>query len=228
MSDRRGTTRQKKLGPAPFASFEDLSGEDLSSPESKGYRPMPEICEEYSSRHGHNDASASSTSTAQTPTTPRIDVEGASSPSQETSGDSTPERELFSMTDRTAGNLCGSFLEGVADVDLRSSAEELRIPYSAAAAQQQQARLLASGNVAPSKRKVSWDSGDHHRRQQQKVDKVKHHQTVERKVSGGTMMGKMTVNDSFFFSDRLSSTSPSRKIRCLLAYIPKSSFKIVD
>jgi hypothetical protein len=70
--------RQKKLGPAPFASFEDMS-DDLSSPESKGYQPMPEISEEQyrmereaSNRYAN---SSSTTSAAQTPTTPRIDVE---------------------------------------------------------------------------------------------------------------------------------------------------------
>lgn len=123
------TARQKKLGPAPFASFED-SFDDLSSPESKGYQPMPEICEErYQQTDNINDVSAS-TSTAQTPTTPRIDVEQASSPSQGESGDSTPERELFNL-DMAADNVTSAFLEGAADVDLRSSgAEGMGIPYS--------------------------------------------------------------------------------------------------
>lgn len=144
------TARQKKLGPAPFASFED-SFDDLSSPESKGYQPMPEIFEErYQQTDNNNDVSAS-TSTAQTPTTPRIDVEQASSPSQGESGDSTPERELFGL-DMAADNLTSAFLEGAADVDLRSSAEGMGIPYSSDCIKGRHSRnssLLATGKSAP-------------------------------------------------------------------------------
>jgi hypothetical protein len=146
------TARQKKLGPAPFASFED-SFDDLSSPESKGYQPMPEICEErYQQTDNINDVSAS-TSTAQTPTTPRIDVEQASSSSQGESGDSTPERELFGL-DMAADNVTSAFLEGAADVDLRSSgAEGMGIPYSTDSIKGRLSRnssLLATGGKSAS------------------------------------------------------------------------------
>jgi len=215
--DKEGTmstkSRQKKLGPAPFASF-DMS-EDLSSPESKGYKPMPEISEDYHQMGNNNDAS-SSTSTAQTPTTPRIDVEQASSPSQETSGDSTPERELFSMDPDCGGttNVSSEFLEGVDDVELRSSADELRIQYSTTAAQTQQASLLAAGTAAAAKRKVSWDAAGDNNRQKQSVGGaiMKHQrQNVERKGSAG-ILGNNKVSDPFFFpgrDSRLSSNSPS-------------------
>ena len=117
--------RQKKLGPAPFASFEDLSPESPSSPEEQGYHQLADladIVEEGRPPAAATEASTGSTSTVQTPTTPRIDVENASSPSQ---GESTPEREIFGL----AGvDVSAAFLEGTADVDLRSSAEELALP----------------------------------------------------------------------------------------------------
>ena len=118
-----------KLGPAPFASFDH--SEDLSSPESKGYEPMPEIFEDGRTNF-YRDASAPDSS-AQTPTTPRIDVEQASSPSQEDSYDSTPEREIFGMD--ADGNITSEFLEGIDD-------------------------MLRAADVAKS-RKISWDAGDH-------------------------------------------------------------------
>ena len=173
--------RQKKLGPAPFASIEDLADPDLSSPESKGYTKMPEICEE----HQVSEASAS-TSTAQTPTTPRIDVEQASSPSQNESGDSTPERELFGLD---SGHLSSNFLEGAADVDLRSSAEELSIPYVG-----RKVPVLS----AVARRKVSWDAGDVRRRHQE-------HAAIERKVSSGT--GRSSAEPPQSRDTRLSSVS---------------------
>lgn len=202
------TARQKKLGPAPFASFEDLS-EDLSSPESKGYQPMPEICEEHLQQHrttygGDNNDASASTSTAQTPTTPRIDVEQASSPSQAESGDSTPERELFDLDTATSDNLTSAFLEGAADVDLRSSAEDMGIPYSSTGSfkgrHSRNSSLLATGKSAPGSRKISWDAGDNRKRQ------VGDGQ-LERKGSGGRSGNN---SDPVFFPSRdtrLSSIS---------------------
>lgn len=119
-----------KLGPAPFASFDH--SEDLSSPESKGYEPMPEIYED--GRTSHYREPSVSDSSAQTPTTPRIDVEQASSPSQEDSYDSTPEREIFGMD--ADGNITSEFLEGIDE-------------------------MLRAADVAKSDQ-VSWDVADQH------------------------------------------------------------------
>lgn len=196
------TARQKKLGPAPFASFED-SFDDLSSPESKGYQPMPEICEErYQQTDSNNDVSAS-TSTAQTPTTPRIDVEQASSPSQGESDDSTPERELFGL-DMAAENLTSAFLEGAADVDLRSSAEGMGIPYSSDSSKGKLSRnssLLARGKSTPISRR---DTG-----QQHIVDAQHPSNLLERRGSMGRNNGN-NATDPFVFpcrETRLSSIS---------------------
>ncbi|KAK4003333.1 hypothetical protein OUZ56_005101 [Daphnia magna] len=196
------TVRQKKLGPAPFASFED-SFDDLSSPESKGYQPMPEICEErYQQTDNNNDVSAS-TSTAQTPTTPRIDVEQASSPSQGESDDSTPERELFGL-DMAADKLTSAFLEGAADVDLRSSAEGMGIPYSSDCSKGRLSRnssLLATGKSTPVSRR---DTG-----QQQVVEAQHRGNPLERRGSMGRNNGN-NVTDPFAFpcrETRLSSIS---------------------
>ena len=205
-NNKTTTTRQKKLGPAPFASFEDLS-EDLSSPESKGYQPMPEICEERNQQTDNNNDASASTSTAQTPTTPRIDVEQASSPSQAESGDSTPERELFGL-DMAADNLTSAFLEGAADVDLRSSASEEMGgigPFSSSGSikgrNSRNTSLLATGGQGKSGRKISWDAGDVRRG----VDST----GLERKGSGRSS-NSAAAADPFFFpcrDTRLSSIS---------------------
>lgn len=219
-----GNTRQKKLGPAPFASFEDLS-EDLSSPESKGYQPMPEICEEHHHHHGDNNDASTSTSTAQTPTTPRIDVEQASSPSQAESGDSTPERELFGL-DMAADNLTSAFLEGAADVDLRSSAEDLGIHYSSGSFKGKHSRnssLLSAGKSAPSGRKISWDAGD-----QRRHHAADGHSGLERK--GSTGRSSANTGDPFYFAcrdTRLSSissnVSATSGMSCLSAFSGRRS-----
>ena len=125
---RSGNQRQMKLGPAPFASFDH--SEDLSSPESKGYQPMPEIYEDGRTNYYHEPSVSSSS--AQTPTTPRIDVEQASSPSADDSYDSTPEREIFGMD--ADGNITSEFLEGIDD-------------------------MLRAADVSKG-RKVSWDADD--------------------------------------------------------------------
>lgn len=161
--------KQQRLGPAPFASFDQ--SEDLSSPESKGYEPMPEIYEGSQTPLDQETFSAS-TSTAQTPTTPRIDVEQASSPSQEDSVDSIPEREIFGFD--PTGNLSLDFLEGDNDMELRYSSEDFRVPYPVTDQSVQSPFFLATGHVAKS-RKVSWDAGD-----LRLVDV-----TLERKGSGG-------------------------------------------
>ena len=86
--------KQRRMGPAPFASFEDLS-DDLDSPEEKQSvsRILPGIREDVSLR----SPSAGGVS-LQTPSTPRIDISRASSSSHHDSNnsrDSSPERELF-------------------------------------------------------------------------------------------------------------------------------------
>ena len=202
--------RQKKLGPAPFASFEDMS-DDLSSPESKGYQPMPEISEEQyrierqtANRYAN---SSSTTSAAQTPTTPRIDVEQASS------SPSTPERELFGDGVEASG-VSSAFLEGAADVDLRSSAEEM-MPVGAktmptntnlisnkerAVAATPSTLLARSANAAvAARRKISWDAAAASEQQYG-------HAQLERKGSASR------TADPFFFPSsahdtRLSSIS---------------------
>ena len=156
--------KQQRLGPAPFASFDQ--SEDLSSPESKGYEPMPDIYEDNQTPQTFS----ASTSTAQTPTTPRIDVEQASSPSQEESIDSIPEGEIFGFD--PSGNLSLDFLEGD-DMELRYSSEDFRIPYPVTDQSFNSPFFLAAGRAAKS-RKVSWDAGD-----QRSVDV-----TLERKGSG--------------------------------------------
>ncbi|KAK4287611.1 hypothetical protein Pmani_039322 [Petrolisthes manimaculis] len=112
-------SRQRRMGPAPLASFEDLSMDKTTSDSSPEDRvQLPEIGEE--------------TSTATTPVTPvapmalsvpaspRIRVSTvSSSPQNETdSKDSTPEKELFS------GYKKSDFCENMA-ADLHSSTEEL-------------------------------------------------------------------------------------------------------
>ena len=214
---QKGTVeRQKKLGPAPFASFEDLSPEGLSSPEDQGYEPLPnlpDIVEEDKEGRGgeNNDGTSASTSTAQTPTTPRIDVEQASSPSQEDSGDSTPEREIFGLSDMN--NVSAAFLEGAADVDLRSSAEELYIPYadrtrrSSNSPSLQPDTAATMGHPAHHKpmRKISWDASDCRTTVQVSVH------SLERKGSGGSFI-RHGAGDPFIFPSRgtrLSSVSSS-------------------
>ena len=153
---RAKNARQTKLGPAPFASFDH--SEDLSSPESKGYAPMPEIFED-GHPHFYRDAYASNSS-VQTPTTPRIDVEQASSPSQDDSYDSTPERDIFGID--ADGNITSDFLEGIDDMDLdrRASANDYNDPHSAANARRRLSPAFLRGTGAVNYRKVSLDAGD--------------------------------------------------------------------
>lgn len=140
-------SRQKKLGPAPFASFEDLSDEMESPADSQGPSVdiMPEIKEDHphspeevpiasSSSGSHKAVTATSSGTGsgstgatfghsqptsglQTPSTPRIDISCASS-STPPSEDSASEKELF------PGGLGFAFHEEGTE-DLKSSTEEL-------------------------------------------------------------------------------------------------------
>ena len=163
---------------------------------------MPEIDEDRAADARFEDNFVSgSTSTAQTPTTPRIDVENASSSSHAGSGDSSPERELFGMN---FTNIRSAFLEGAADVDLRSSAEELSIPYSDARRATSPALLsLVTNRSKP--RKISWDAGDDPRSTP----------SIERKASAGIIRN----TDPFFFNYRstrlgsLTSNASSSQFR---------------
>ncbi|XP_017769658.1 PREDICTED: uncharacterized protein LOC108557583 [Nicrophorus vespilloides] len=131
--------RQKRMGPAPFASFEDLSDE-LDSPEDKatsgsvvrlpGIReditPLSPAVQNQFVYTGISLIGAPSTPTMataksmlETPAAPRIDISRASSSSHHDSKDSSPEREL--MKDQGKG--LGFREEGT--LDLRSSTEEL-------------------------------------------------------------------------------------------------------
>nr|XP_027225419.1 uncharacterized protein LOC113817574 [Penaeus vannamei] len=112
-------SRQRRMGPAPLASFEDLSMDKTtsdSSPEERTH--LPDIGEETST------ATTPVTPVAKTalsvPASPRIRVSAASSssPHETDSKESTPEKELFS------GYAKSGFCEDMA-ADLHSSTEEL-------------------------------------------------------------------------------------------------------
>ncbi|XP_076648835.1 uncharacterized protein LOC143356767 isoform X2 [Halictus rubicundus] len=107
---------QRKLGPAPIASFEDLSDEvENGEPAAR----MPGIVEV--------TTPATPGSSLKTPSTPRIDISRASSSSHHedsNSRDSTPERELLAGGEPPPG--CKLTLGYKEDAqDLRSSTEEL-------------------------------------------------------------------------------------------------------
>ncbi|XP_063229308.1 uncharacterized protein LOC134534737 [Bacillus rossius redtenbacheri] len=135
---KRGGYGQRRLGPAPFASFEDLS-DDLESPEEKSVAPQPlpgikedvRMAADGTLMSPESTASGSlvgggGTGSLQTPSTPRIDISRASSSSHHDSNNSSPERELFTGTGEASGGAklgLGFKEEGTAD--LRSSTEEL-------------------------------------------------------------------------------------------------------
>ncbi|KOX72409.1 hypothetical protein WN51_01508 [Melipona quadrifasciata] len=110
------SVHQRKLGPAPIASFEDLSDEvENGEPAAR----MPGIVEV--------TTPATPGSSLKTPSTPRIDISRASSSSHHedsNSRDSTPERELLAGGEPPLG--CKLTLGYKEDAqDLRSSTEEL-------------------------------------------------------------------------------------------------------
>ncbi|XP_076242627.1 uncharacterized protein LOC143184350 isoform X2 [Calliopsis andreniformis] len=110
------SAHQRKLGPAPIASFEDLSDEvENGEPAAR----MPGIVEV--------TTPATPGSSLKTPSTPRIDISRASSSSHHedsNSRDSTPERELLAGGEPPQG--CKLTLGYKEDAqDLRSSTEEL-------------------------------------------------------------------------------------------------------
>ncbi|CAL1687710.1 unnamed protein product [Lasius platythorax] len=117
------SAHQRKLGPAPIASFEDLSdevenGESATAVTAAAGR-MPGIVEV--------TTPATPGSSLKTPSTPRIDISRASSSSHHedsNSRDSSPERELLAGADPPPG--CKLTLGYKEDAqDLRSSTEEL-------------------------------------------------------------------------------------------------------
>lgn len=84
---KRASYRQRRMGPAPFASLEDLSDDqDSPPPGNNGSRltVLPGIKED----------------SLQMPATPRIDISRASSSSHQDSNNSSPERELFAGENR--------------------------------------------------------------------------------------------------------------------------------
>ncbi|CAL7941071.1 unnamed protein product [Xylocopa violacea] len=110
------SVHQRKLGPAPIASFEDLSDEvENGEPAAR----MPGIVEV--------TTPATPGSSLKTPSTPRIDISRASSSSHHedsNSRDSSPERELLAGGEPPPG--CKLTLGYKEDAqDLRSSTEEL-------------------------------------------------------------------------------------------------------
>ncbi|KAG7207707.1 hypothetical protein KM043_009325 [Ampulex compressa] len=110
------SAHQRKLGPAPIASFEDLSDEvENGEPAPR----MPGIVEV--------TTPATPGSSLKTPSTPRIDISRASSSSHHedsNSRDSSPERELLAGGEPPPG--CKLTLGYKEDAqDLRSSTEEL-------------------------------------------------------------------------------------------------------
>ncbi|PNF15288.1 hypothetical protein B7P43_G01028 [Cryptotermes secundus] len=116
--------KQRRMGPAPFASFEDLS-DDVESPEEKQpqARPLPGIREDVTLI-----SPGSAGGGLQTPSTPRIDISRASSSSHHDSNnsrDSSPERELFEGSGERSGAKLGLGFKEEGAADLRSSTEEL-------------------------------------------------------------------------------------------------------
>ncbi|XP_046143927.1 uncharacterized protein LOC114878603 isoform X2 [Osmia bicornis bicornis] len=116
MASEIPSVHQRKLGPAPIASFEDLSDEvENGEPATR----MPGIVEVATP--------ATPGSSLKTPSTPRIDISRASSSSHHedsNSRDSSPERELLAGGEPPAG--CKLTLGYKEDAqDLRSSTEEL-------------------------------------------------------------------------------------------------------
>ncbi|XP_047099279.1 PHD finger protein rhinoceros [Schistocerca piceifrons] len=120
---KRATYRQRRMGPAPFASLEDLSDDQDSPPPSggggggsgggSGGGKLPGIRED-----------PQPSSSLHTPSTPRIDISRASSSSHHDSNNSSPERELFAGHPPPVPCKLGlGFKEDAAD--LRSSTEEL-------------------------------------------------------------------------------------------------------
>ncbi|XP_058808069.1 uncharacterized protein LOC131673798 isoform X1 [Phymastichus coffea] len=115
------SSHQRKLGPAPFASFEDLSDEhENGGGEAAQVARMPGIVEV--------TTPVTPANTLKTPSTPRIDISRASSSSHHeedsNSHESTPEKELLAGTPPPEG--CTLQLGYKEDVnDLRSSTEEL-------------------------------------------------------------------------------------------------------
>lgn len=110
------SVHQRKLGPAPIASFEDLSDEvENGEPATR----MPGIVEV--------TTPATPGSSLKTPSTPRIDISRASSSSHHedsNSRESSPERELLAGGEPPPG--CKLTLGYKEDAqDLRSSTEEL-------------------------------------------------------------------------------------------------------
>ncbi|XP_036140502.1 uncharacterized protein LOC105839869 isoform X2 [Monomorium pharaonis] len=124
MASGLSNVHQKKLGPAPIASFEDLSedvenGESAATAAAVATGRMPGIIEV--------TTPATPGSSLKTPSTPRIDISRASSSSHHedsNSRDSSPERELLAGMDPPSG--CKLTLGYKEDAqDLRSSTEEL-------------------------------------------------------------------------------------------------------
>nr|CAD7261345.1 unnamed protein product [Timema shepardi] len=134
---KRGSDKQRRLGPAPFASFEDLS-DDLESPEEKPALPTPlpgiqedvRMAADGTLMSPESTASSSvvcgGTGSLQTPSTPRIDISRASSSSHQDSNNSSPERELFAGAGESGGvSKLGLGFKEEGAADLRSSTEEL-------------------------------------------------------------------------------------------------------
>ena len=113
-------SRQRRMGPAPLASFEDLSMDkttsESSSPEER--TTLPDIGEETSGQITPITPLGKAPGNLAVPPSPQIKVSGASSSSPQTdSKDSTPDHEIFS------GYAKSEFCEQMSD--LRSSTEEL-------------------------------------------------------------------------------------------------------
>ncbi|XP_071527467.1 uncharacterized protein [Panulirus ornatus] len=112
-------SRQRRMGPAPLASFEDLSMDKTTSDSSPEERTqLPEIGEETSG--ATTPVTPVATAALTVPASPRIRVSAASSssPHETDSKESTPEKELFS------GYAKSDYCENMA-ADLHSSTEEL-------------------------------------------------------------------------------------------------------
>ncbi|XP_077282612.1 uncharacterized protein LOC143908714 isoform X2 [Temnothorax americanus] len=120
---------QKKLGPAPIASFEDLSEEVENGESAAAAAATATTAVAVGRMPGIVEVTTPATpgTSLKTPSTPRIDISRASSSSHHedsNSRDSSPDRELLAGADPPSG--CKLTLGYKEDAqDLRSSTEEL-------------------------------------------------------------------------------------------------------
>ncbi|XP_058831594.1 uncharacterized protein LOC131690091 isoform X4 [Topomyia yanbarensis] len=119
-------SKQKRLGPAPIASFEDTIAEDKNRMETSGHKSGRYRSKEKDSPKKTSPPNTAGSTSALVPSTPRIDISRASShSSHHDSRDSSPENVFEQVGTGTLqdSGVLGYREEGA--LDLRSSTEEL-------------------------------------------------------------------------------------------------------